>query len=153
MKNINLTQNKVSLVDDDDFDWLNQWKWGFNKKGYAQRTKRYGLRKDNKHKLFQMHREIMKRHNFNLENLEIDHINHNGLDNRKSNLRVVDRATNAKNRKLNSNSKSGIKGVSFCRRLNKWQAEIQIDNKQIYLGVWKSKLGALLARKLAERII
>jgi len=71
MKRIKLTQEKVALVDDADFEFLNQWKWFYHQTGYAKSCHRY------------MHRLINK----TPKGFHTDHINRNKLDNRKSNLR------------------------------------------------------------------
>ena len=64
----------------------------------------------------------------------IDHINGDRLDNRIENLRAVTANQNQHNRKLNSNSTSGFKGVSWCKRDNKWKATIKLEGKRINLG-------------------
>jgi len=80
----------VALVDDEDYDYLNQWNWSYSK-GYACRS--IVLKK--KREIVRMHRLIMKAP----DNLEIDHIDHNGLNNQKLNLRIVTRKENANNSK------------------------------------------------------
>lgn len=64
----------------------------------------------------------------------VDHINGNGLDNRRGNLRLCTRSENLGNRRLNGNSKSGIKGVYWAKDRQKWRAEIQVRGEQIRLG-------------------
>ena len=82
---------------------------------------------------------------------EIDHINRNILDNRKSNLRFVTHSKNMRNAKIQSNNKSGIKGVHWCKEIKKWQALIGINNKQINLGYFINKGDATNARICAEK--
>lgn len=132
MKEITLTQGKVALVDDEDFDYLNQWKWNVNKSRntyYAQRLSRRYI-KDGKVKRdnISMHRLIM----MPPHNLLVDHINHNGLDNRKDNLRIVTNRENCQNK---------IKGAEFIgvykfnKKLKKpFAARIQINGKFKSLG-------------------
>ena len=96
MKKINLTQGLVTLVDDEDYEYINQWKWFAvlnNKNYYACRNGKSGK--------FWMHREIIK----TPDDLICDHIDHNGLNNQKSNLRNVNKSQNAMNSRLNSNNK------------------------------------------------
>ena len=93
MKKIELTQGKFALVDDEDFEWLNQWKWYANHLGYTWYVVR-SVRYDNEVKAILMHRSIL---NAKIGE-EIDHINHNGLDNRKKNLRICTRSQNNMNR-------------------------------------------------------
>lgn len=65
---------------------------------------------------------------------EIDHINNDGTDNRICNLRKATRSENTCNRRLQSNNKSGYKGVSWCAEKNKWDARVGVKNKIILLG-------------------
>jgi len=81
---------------------------------------------------------------------QIDHINHDRSDNRMANLREVTRKENSKNRVLNINSKSGICGVNWVNRENKWRARIKSDKKDVYLGYFTDKFEAICARKSAE---
>ncbi len=70
------------------------------------------------------------------ENINIiDHINHNTLDNRKENLRIITKSDNATNRKSkNKNNTSGYRNVSWNTRENKWFVQLQIDGKNTCLG-------------------
>lgn len=76
----------------------------------------------------------------------VDHINHDTLDNRKINLRKSTRSENMRNRRLFSNSSSGITGVSYHSRDKKWQAFINADNKRTNLGYFGTKEEAAKAR-------
>lgn len=82
---------------------------------------------------------------------EIDHVDGDGLNNRWKNLRVVDRSTNAMNRKLSSNNTSGINGVTWHKRAKKWNARIYINGKEVGLGLYADILDAKNARLEAER--
>lgn len=84
------------------------------------------------------------------DNRVVDHINHNKLDNRKSNLRICTQSENAKNRTINKNNKSGYTGVSFCKRYGKWMARIKVNYKSITLGYYENINDAIEARKKAE---
>jgi AP2 domain len=127
MKKIKLTQGKFAIVDDDDFVWLNKWKWHYDN-GYAARRSTTG-------KLLYMHREILEKHGYtNFQHT--DHINHNGLDNRFSNLRPATVSQNQGNKKKQKNNTSGYKGVSWDKRRNKWQVYIKINGKQKHLGYY-----------------
>ena len=64
----------------------------------------------------------------------IDHINHNGLDNRRENLRICTRAENSRNRGKQKNNTSGYKGVCWYKRDKKWRAQIKKDSKKIHIG-------------------
>lgn len=80
----------------------------------------------------------------------VDHINRDGLDNRRSNLRVVTPQQNSINRSIQGNNTSGTPGVNFRKDRNKWRAFITVDGKQISLGMYENKDDAIKARKAAE---
>jgi hypothetical protein len=142
MKKIKLTKGECALVDDDDFEKINQWKWSLNDDIQKYPVRRQKI--DGKYKKVWLHRFIMETPN----NMECDHINRNTLDNRKSNLRNCTRSENQRNT-LYKKNKCGFRGVSFKNKINKWQAEIQLDNKQIYLGVFESPELAAKAYNIA----
>lgn len=142
IKKIKLTRGKVTLVDAEDFEWLNQWKWYCDARGYAVRDA--GGRENRKH--IKMHRLL----NNTPRGFVTDHINRNKLDNRKANLRTATSSTNLFNRGLNKNNKSGYKGVVWREDTKRWTARIKIFYKNIYLGCYKSKRKAIAARKSAE---
>lgn len=135
-KEIPLTQGKITIVDAEDYEWLNQWKWY----AYRHRNTYYAMRNDCKSKKM-MHREIMKPP----EDKEPDHINNNGLDNRRENLRICSRSQNQANRNKQYNNTSGYKGVSWHKWKRKWQALIGINNKWKHLGYYLTKQQAALA--------
>ena len=140
MKEIPLTQGKVALVDDEDFEYLNQWKWNYHKSrktGYATRS----FWKEGKGSTIIMHRLLL---NASKEQM-VDHINHNGIDNRKHNLRLCTPHENACNSEKQINNSSGIKGVDYFDRLKKWRVRIQSNNKQFHIGVYPTKETALIA--------
>ena len=72
-------------------------------------------------------------------NYQIDHINRNKLDNSIENLRILSRPENQQNRDKQINSTSGLKGVHWHKRVNKWQASIGINGKKIHLGYYDSE--------------
>lgn len=138
MKKISLTQNQFTLVDDSDFDWLNQWKWNatwnpHTKSFYAVRGIYLGGgRKNSKTTSIKMHRLIINVS----KNKQVDHINHDTLDNRRKNLRICTRAENSMNRKLNINNTSGYKGISWNKPTKKWMAQIRKNGIGIHLGLF-----------------
>lgn len=130
MKSIPLTQGRFALVDDDDFEYLNQFNW-YCSSGYAVRK----LKTQNGKRLsMKMHREILK----TPDNMTTDHINGNKLDNRKENLRICTQAENTRNRPADRNSTSGYKGVSWNNRLSKWICQIKANGKSRHLGVFSN---------------
>jgi hypothetical protein len=147
MKEIPLTQGKFALVDDEDYDWLMQWKWfaiNSHRIWYVARSMRIGLRKYNKKLRFYMHREVMK----TPSNLEVDHINGNGLDNQKNNLRNCTRRENMQN--LHTTSSSKFPGVCWISSRCKWKASISKDNIDHHLGYYLNETDAAIAYHKAE---
>lgn len=136
IKLIPLSQGKFAIVDAEDFIWLNQWKWHYNKRGYAMTHLPW---KNNKREALMMHRVIMQAE----KNKCVDHINGVGLDNQKSNLRVCVMAENQRNRKFNKNNTSGYKGVFKNRK--KWSAVIRSDSKEFYIGRFDNAEDAAIA--------
>ena len=139
MKQIPLTQGKVSIVDDEDFEIVGRFKWYALKDGnhfYAVRNK-----KPSGTGTIWMHRIIMDCP----KGKDVDHINRNGLDNRKGNLRVCTRGENLANTFTYKNNKSGFKGVSWYKKRNLWIAHITTNHKGITLGYFKDKYDAAKA--------
>lgn len=83
--------------------------------------------------------------------MQIDHINRNTLDNRRSNLRVVTRSQNKANANQYRNNTSGFVGVYFQSRSGKWQASIPVGGHNRYLGTFKTSTEAAVARDAAAR--
>ena len=144
MKTIFLPKNKYTLVDDEDYEFLSTHKWNFNR--YAIRA----VNKNGKWSTLRMHKEILRKHHLLREGYEIDHINRNKLDNRKSNLRLATRSENKLNGNKYKNNTSGYKGVSWNQISKKWNARIMIRGSRINLGHYKNKQIAVLAQKIGE---
>lgn len=130
-KEIPLTRGKIAIVDDEDYEWLSQYKWCYQTRGYACR------RIHGTGKLISMHKEIMDVP----ENMEIDHENRNKLDNRRSNLRVSTHTENNYNKSIQSNNTSGYKGVS-PHIDGKWRATIRYGGKYRHLGLFSNPTDA-----------
>lgn len=132
-REILLTQGKVALVDDEDYDFLMQWKWQAKHGSgtyYATKSR----------PCVAMHRLIMNAQ----EGEIIDHINHNGLDNRKENLRICTHKENCRNMKVKQNV-SGYKGVTFNQHNKKWEPCLRVNNKRLYLGLFTDIIEAAYA--------
>lgn len=111
MKQVKLTQGRVAVVDDADYEWLNQFKWCFSH-GYAQ-TRSRGTKE-------YMHRVIMNAP----KNKQVDHTNGSGVDNQRSNLRLCTSSDNQHNRGKNKNNKSGYKNIWFDNTHKMWDVRI-----------------------------
>lgn len=148
MQRIKLSKNKYATVDDEDFEYLNQWKWHYGTNGYAMRVTyiRGSGRKNQKNEYVLMHRLVNK----TPPNRLTDHINQNKLDNRKANLRNANKSLNSINRPLQPNNKSGYKGVHWFKRLHLWQVYIDRNSKRKSLGYYTSLDDAIKARQNAE---
>jgi hypothetical protein len=137
-RKIKLTQGKFAIVDQEDYEKLNAHKWrahsNHNIAFYAVRMTGYSI--NGKRKTIQMHREIMRP----ADDLFVDHINHDGLDNRKINLRIVTPAQNNYNcRKRKGEHSSKYKGVSLDKREKRWRADISYKCKRIHLGYFDNE--------------
>lgn len=140
MKEIQLTQGYVALVDDADYDFLMQWKWHANRnknKVYAMRA----IHKDGKTKLYGMHRQIL-----GLTDPSIcgDHLDGDGLNNQRHNLRACTSQENVRNSKSRGGT-SRYKGVSWYPRRNKWVAYITGGGKRKTIGYFGSEQEAAMA--------
>lgn len=147
-RKIQLTKGKYAIVDDEDYDFLSQWKWYCNPQGYAVRENYIGIDNGKKtRKTIRMHRIINKTPN----NLEVDHIDGNRLNNQKINLRNVSHEKNMFNLGIAKNNKSGYSGISWHKETKKWRAYINLKGKQIYLGIYKTIEEAILNRQKAKQ--
>lgn len=143
MKEIQLTQGKVALVDDADYDLLNQWKWYAAREGntfYAQRNE--WIRETKKCKTVKMHRVIL---GITDPKILCDHRDGNGLNNQRYNTRQCTRQQNNKNRRAVGVGSSGFKGVGFHSRDKVWWATIGSEGKDFYLGSFKTEIEAAKA--------
>lgn len=142
-RTIKLTKGKEAIVDDEDYDFLSQWKWCYHN-GYAKRNKEKIDGKRMGH-IF-MHRLINK----TPDGFDTDHINRNKLDNRKENLRTVTRGQNEINKNIRKDNTSGVKGVVWNKNMGRWMVRVWVDNKSIFLGYFKNLNDASKARLRGE---
>lgn len=147
MKEIPLTKGKVALVDDEDYEKLSKNKWHASWDGHNWYAAR-GVRIGNKIKKISMHREILNAP----KEMQVDHINGNGLDNRKENLRLCTHQQNLLNKKNSyKNNKLGIKGVCWRDDTKRFQAQICVGGKNIRLGYFNVLGDADQAYREAEK--
>lgn len=134
-KTIKTKQGREILVDEEDFENLNQYKW-------------YGViypsRYLPKYSTQSMHRMLMG----NPEGMQVDHINGDGFDNRKANLRICTRSENLYNQKKYK-GQSSYKGVSWFKPTKKWRANINFKKKYILLGYFNTELAAAMVYDMA----
>lgn len=103
-------------------------------------------------KKYHAHRIAWFLHCGEMPKLQIDHIDHNKLNNKITNLREVTHRENSLNRGINKNNTSGTVGVIWCKRDSKWRVSIRVNYKKIHLGHFFIKEEAIKARRHAERI-
>lgn len=142
-RRIPLTRGMFAIVDQADYENLSQYKWhavAGNETFYAVRIGRKSEKRKGKN--IWMHRVILGPD----EGLMCDHINHNGLDNRRANLRPATHSQNMCNRtKRKSKCRSKYKGVSFRQAQKKWTADIQINRQPKFLGYFDNEIEAAKA--------
>jgi len=126
-KEILLTQGKVAIVDDEDYELVSQWTWSAN----HSKKRWYAIRKQlPRH----MHTLIMG----SPKGLDVDHKDRNGLNNVRSNLRLATRSQNMMNHGKQSNNVSGYKGVIWDKEREKWRAQTKTNGKFIVIGRYKT---------------
>jgi HNH endonuclease/AP2 domain len=142
MRTLLLSNGKLSLVDDRDYDEAAKIKWqcGNGRSCYPV----HSIKKNGRDCNIYLHHLIWNRHNNPLsEGMQIDHINRNRLDNRLENLRPCNNSQNHANMLRKKEHTSKFKGV--CWRANRWQAQIRCNYKQHYLGRFNSEIDAAMA--------
>jgi len=148
-RRIPLTQNKYAIVDPDDYPRLSEHKW------YAAKGHNTFYAVCGKWSKIQRKRVEIRMHRFIMNppaHLYIDHINHNGLDNRKANLRLATHAQSVRNRKKFAKpATSRYKGISWHSSTQKWCACIQTNNTKIHLGSFKNEIEAAKAYDQAAK--
>ena len=140
MTEIPLTQGMVTVVDDEDFDYLNQWKWHVlrvEKLCYAVRS----VRKGKGGSQILMHRQLLNVP----KGKETDHKDGDGLNNCRSNLRICNHQQNHYNLRNQVNTSSIYKGVHWDKDKHKWRASLKVEGKIKRLGRFKDEVQAALA--------
>jgi len=131
-------KHKISFeVDEDDFDRVSKHTWACDSIGYVITT---------------INGEAVRLHRFIMgfpEGLSIDHIDGNRLNNRKSNLRICTHAQNMCNQKFREGGSSRYKGVAWHARGKKWVAQITVEYRNVYLGLFATEEEAAKAYNIA----
>ena len=139
MKTIPLTQGKVAVVDDCDYDYLMQWKWQYHIEGYASHSVRRGKTVGS----VLMHRLIVPGFPY------VDHLDGDKLNNTRGNLRAATAAQNKYNEGPSKASTSGLKGVGWSKAARKWTAKISAQTDQGKKHFW---LGTFTCKYEAARV-
>lgn len=137
MKTIELTRGQCTAVDDDDYEWVSKVKWYARKNGstyYACRNKMTDVGQ----RVFFLHNYIVS----HAKGLYVDHINGDGLDNRKSNLRICTFSQNLCNKARYKNNTSGYKGVSWNNHAKRWECQIRHGGVKDFLGYFDDPVEA-----------
>lgn len=131
MKEIKASRGAIFLVDDEDFEYLNQFSWTLNSCNYAGRY--------SDGRFITMHRLIMG----NPKGKQVDHIDGNRFNNQRSNLRICTQSQNCMNRKATTKGSSGFRGVHKTKY--SYQARIEVSGKKMNLGHFKEPMEAAIA--------
>jgi HNH endonuclease len=152
MKTIQLTQGKSAIVDDEDYEYLSKVKWQARQNVGKNWIATRNVRKNCVYSTFYMARIILEAPS----NLEVDHINHDTLDNRRINLRLATRSQNCANRRKSERSrfsKSSSRFVGVCKQKNRWQASVSVNGKHKYIGLFQDEEDAARAVDNAKTLM
>jgi hypothetical protein len=128
---------KFALVDDEDFEWLNQYRWYYDTDGYA-----IGRVIPKNRFLFKMHRLII---GIDDPKVKVDHWDRNPLNNQRTNLRRCTNAENSTNRRKSANTSSIYRGVTWNKLDKKWQVGFKYKNRFVAVGRFHDEREAALA--------
>jgi len=145
MKEIMLTKRQVALVDDEDFEWLSQWKWHAYKDRYTYYARRNEY-KNGKWRTIHMHREILGLYD---AGAKADHKDHNGLNNQRYNLRASTLSQNCANVTKRGNASSKYLGVSWNKLERKWRVRVNKEGVTEYYARFDDENEAALAYNVA----
>lgn len=155
--NIPLTKGQVTLIDDVDADLSNlNWYASFNPT-YGDGGAYIAVRRENwvngKRPTTVLHRVILGRilNRLLSSNEQVDHINRNPLDNRRENLRIATGSQNSSNQSKRKKCTSDYKGVSWYKRIGKWNSRITVEGKHVFLGYYGEEIEAAKAYDKAAK--
>lgn len=142
---IQISRGYSVTVDDEDVSFVTQWKWTALPTKWTVYARRNKTSEGKQHSVY-LHRELMNRP----PGLTVDHIDRNGLNCTRANMRLATPSENQRNKGLRSTNTSGVIGVSWSKISRKWQAIIGIHYKQIHLGFFDDIVDAAKAYREAS---
>ncbi len=146
MKQIPLTKGQYALVDDEDYEFLMQWKWHYTVKGYAARSVRLdSVNGKQRCQTIYMHTVLLN----TPKGRHTDHKDGNRLNNSRANIRVCTASENHCNRQPLTGCSSEYKGVSWHSRHKKWRAKIATNGRSFHLGYFDDEASAATAYNIA----
>ncbi len=146
MKTIPLTRGMVAIVDDADYEFVNQWKWYAlccKNNFYAARS----VQVSGRQKTLKMHRILAGA----AEGQDVDHKDRCTLNNQRCNLRICNNSQNQANKGMLRNNTSGFKGVSFNKNTKRWRARLTYQGQHFALGYFDDKISAAQAYDVAAK--
>lgn len=142
-----LTKGHLAIIDSADVNLIVSYHWHAKEKFFSDgRLKCVYAVSRYRNKSTYLHRIILDCQ----DGLLVDHIDGDGLNNKRSNLRIATHSENSRNQRYRTDNKSGVKGVAFHKDTGKWQAFIRVGNKQRHLGLFANKENAAIARASAS---
>lgn len=148
MKELYLSEEEVVLLDDEDFLEVSQFNWHVLRKPHYTSYAVRNIFIDGRWTSFLMHRMILRVN----PDQHIDHIDGNGLNNTRANLRIATRGQNMRNTRHHRNNTSGFRGVCFDRQHQKYRASIRTDGRLKYLGLFLTPEEAHMAYCAAAKV-
>lgn len=147
MKTIPLTQGYITVVDDDVYEWAKKFNWCVMRRNQLRHVMAHGKATKGGRKTLYLHRIISGAKSGEI----VDHVNGDGLDNRKSNLRICTRRQNTLNQRKHVEASSQFKGVTLRKDKNLWQAYITVSGKRKHLKYWLNEIDAAKAYDAAAK--
>jgi hypothetical protein len=135
MKIVDVDGYSVKIDDEDEY-LIKKYSWRARVDGKFPNKRVYFsyITPRPEHKIMYLHREIMHC----TPDMQVDHVAYDYMDLQKSSMRICSNAENGRNRRINKDSVSGYRGVTWSKRLEKWKATVVLDGKQIHLGYYNT---------------
>lgn len=141
MKEIQLTQGKVAVIDDEDFEQVSMYHWRATRVKNRFYAARYIKPEKGKYRIELLHRFIMKA----LPGQQVDHIDGDGLNCTRLNMRFATNVQNQHNRGKHRDNTSGYKGVNWMKGRQRWRARIMVNRREIHIGLFYTAIEAAIA--------